>query len=1003
MRFFGAIVALVAGTLIAGAAPAPPAPPVPQQWIWSSPEARDDQTVHFRKTFTLDLPQGTEHPKGGWLIITADEEMTVFVNGEEILTNEAWQEVRRAEVGPFLRRGRNVLAVRVHNKTGAAGLVAKLVLTMPDDKKTDLLSDKTWLASETAAEGWNRPDFDDADWKPAHPLGPLGIAPWGDVIAGQPGVAPGGGAMPAERLKLLPGFQAERLYSVPKEKQGSWVNLCFDPKGRIIVSDQNGLLYRVTLDRPEPGSVRIEPIEVRTPGSPEPIGKAQGLCYAHDSLYVVVNAHPDVRNGLYRLRDTDGDDQFDEARMLRRLEGSGEHGPHAVRLGPDGKSLYVMAGNHTKLPEVAVSRVPLQWGEDQLLPRIWDPGGHAVDVLAPGGYVCRTDADGEEWELVAAGLRNSFDFDFTPGPNGGEMFTYDADMEWDVGLPWYRPTRICHLVSGADFGWRSGSGKWPAHYADSLPPVVDIGQGSPSGVTFGTGAKFPAKYQRALFALDWTYGVIYAVHLTPRGGSFTGTAEKFLSGRPLPVTDAAVGPDGALYFTTGGRGTQSGLYRVTYQGDESTGPAAVDEDPPRGRVFAARRKLESFHGRQNPAAVEAAWQFLDVSSPFLRHAARVAVEHQPPQQWQKRALAGDPEAPTRTITALIALARSGDKALQPRLINALGRPDWAELDDVQRLALLRAYALCFTRMGQPTPDVVSAAVARLDPLFPTGVYDQDRELAALLVYLGAPSAVAKTMGLLQQASDTKEQIAYAYALRSAKTGWTPPLRRAFFEWFNAAQRLKGGNSFLGYLKAMKADAVANLNEQEKAELADVLNAKPAQQTAAATPATQRDFVKRWTVAELVPLADAGLKGRQFDRGKALHTELCASCHRFGGEGGSMGPDLTGVGARFNTRDLLDSIVEPSKVISDQYQSEMIQLKGGKVLTGRIAGERGGRLQVVTGPNQSQEIDPASIARKRISKLSMMPTGLLDTLDEGQVLDLLAYLLSGGDPDHAAYK
>ena len=151
------------------------------------------------------------------------------------------------------------------------------------------------------------------------------------------------------------------------------------------------------------------------------------------------------------------------------------------------------------------------------------------------------------------------------------MFTYDADMEWDVGTPWYRPTRVNHVTSGSEFGWRSGTGKWPDFYPDSLSSVVDIGPGSPTGIVFGTGAAFPEKYQRALFISDWSYGIIYAVHMKEEGGSFVGEAEQFCSAAALQVSDMIVGPDdGALYFTIGGRRTQSGLYRVTYTGNEST-------------------------------------------------------------------------------------------------------------------------------------------------------------------------------------------------------------------------------------------------------------------------------------------------------------------------------------------------------------------------------------------------------------------------------------------------
>ena len=117
--------------------------------------------------------------------------------------------------------------------------------------------------------------------------------------------------------------------------------------------------------------------------------------------------------------------------------------------------IWTVLGNYCATPAAIAETSPhANWSEDSVLERIWDPRGHAVGKMAPGGLVLRTDLDGAEWEIVAGGFRNPYDLDFT---TDGELFTYDADMEWDIGTPWYRSPRFVHVVSGGEFGWRGGS------------------------------------------------------------------------------------------------------------------------------------------------------------------------------------------------------------------------------------------------------------------------------------------------------------------------------------------------------------------------------------------------------------------------------------------------------------------------------------------------------------------------------------------------------------------
>ena len=854
-------------------------------------------------------------------------------------------------------------------------------------------------------------------------------------------------------IQVAPGFKVELLYSVPKEEQGSWVSLALDPKGRLIAADQYGALYRVTL--PPVGTsagTKVEKLAATLPalavppgteptptpkraqgtdGTPSPSFGAHGLLYAFDSLYVMVDEVPG-KQGLWRLRDTKGNDQFDEVKFLRAMKGSGEHGPHSLVLSPDGKSIYFANGNHTDLPAHMEKSRAVRWDEDHLLPRMWDARGHAKNKFSPGGYVGRTDADGKTVELFALGFRNQFDIAFD---QNGELFTYDSDMEWDQGSPWYVPTRINHVVDAGDYGWRSGAGRWPAYYADSLPAALDIGPGSPTGTVFGTGAKFPAKYQRALFAADWTYGTLYAVHLTPDGATFRGEKEEFLSGKPLPLTDLVINPrDGAMYFAVGGRRTQAALYRVTYTGTENTAPATPPAPTPEAKL---RHSLEALHAEgTGPEAIATAWPHLASPDRFVRFAARAAIERQLPENWAERAL--NEKNPQAAIEALIALARVGEKYYQPRLLDALAKFDFAAQPAGLRLPLLRAWQLAFTRMGRPDTATCARLVAKFDALFPHADALVNRELVSLLIYLDSPTVVARTVPLLSVSEPVvktaeqlggdqliarndnygkvvasvgdsrpdRQQIAYAYALRNAMGGWTPQLRLEFFSWFSRTTSWKGGASFGGFIQNIRTESLANVADAAERAALTALS-KPTAPAFAAAALTPKGPGRSYTVADATPLVQGSLTGRNFMQGKALFTATaCIVCHRFQDEGGGIGPDLSGAGNRYNVRDLLENIIEPSKVISDQYESQQLDLADGSTLVGRVVGEENGDLLLMTNPFMPEEktrVKTIAVKARKVYPISMMPPGLINALNPEELKDLVAYILSGGNADDARFK
>ncbi len=960
--------------------------PVPN-WIWLTDKPTDAQVVLFRKT--IDVP---EDLKSATVTATCDNAMSLFVNAEKLTDHQTWEESFKEDITKKVKPGKNIIALRGENQGGAAGIIARIVLETKAGKRETIVTDNTWTASEDMATGWQKLAFDDSKWAKAHVIGKLGIGPWTNLV--MDGVKSSAASTAESSITTLPGFKVELLHSVAKGTEGSWVSLCTDNKGRLIASDQGRQgLFRITPGKTAEDT-KVEKLAVE-------MSEAQGLLYAFDSLYVVVNGGIQQGSGLYRLKDTNNDDQYDEVKLLKKFQGGGEHGPHAVRLSPDGKSLYVIAGNHTKPPEGYSANSPVKnFGEDILLPRNPDGNGHATGVMSPAGWICKTDPEGQEFTLVTAGFRNQYDIDFN---QDGELFSYDADMEWDTGTPWYRPTRINHATSGAEFGWRYGTGKWPDYYADSLGSVVDIGLGSPTGICFGTGAKFPAAYQRALFINDWTYGKIYAVHMKPDGASYTGSFETFVSGRPLPVTDICVGTDGALYFTIGGRGTQSGLYRVTYTGEESTAPAGPLEDAAATAARKLRHELEAFHGVQDPKAVEFAWQYLNSPDRALRFAARVAIEHQPVASWHAKALAET--RTTGSIYAMIALARYGDKSLAPQIVEKLNGLPWKKLSPDQTNAALRAYGLTFIRMGQPDASMAQSVVSTIRPLWPAAEPSVNRELLTMHIYLNAPGTTEMGMEKLAGSQTQQDQMFYAFVLRNVKDGWTPEQRVAYFSWMNLAEKkYAGGASFKKFIQQIRNDTLAKMSDADKAKFKDAIAGS--ENVEVVKLETTRQFVHNWQFDDLAPLLEQADKGRDFAKGKAAYEATqCAKCHRFNGEGGATGPDITGVGARFNAQYLAESLIVPSKVVSDQYQTTNVITTDGEVYTGRIINEDDNKISIRTNPFAEQLTDVAKkdIDQRKLSPVSEMPQGLINTLTKDEILDLIAYLRSAGNAEDPAFK
>ena len=999
------------------------------QWIWRA-DKTNNEPIYLRKTF--DTPKNIQSAK---LYATCDNGADVYLNGKKIGTASDWGDpIIITEAEQHLVAGQaNSIAVKAKNRGGPAAFVFKLEMEYPGGKEL-VISDPSWKLNLFASDNWSERDFDDSTWnEKLKTWGTLGMEPWGvpgltiaattNPTRGRNGGNSDNSETPdTTAITVADDFKVEMLYEVPKKEEGSWVSLTTDDKGRLLASDQRDAgLYRITVsESAQQTSVEVEKMPVEISG-------AQGLVWHDDSLYFNRNGGP-----FYRVTDSTGDGLLDTAKELPGANGDGEHGNHAVIVAEDGEHLYVDGGNSTILPnESAISGSRVQgWDEDLLLTREWDANGHARGRLAPGGWISKFNPETKTHDIISMGYRNQYDIALN---RAGDLFTYDADMEWDLGTPWYRPTRINHALSGSDYGWRSGSGKWPEYYEDSLPAIVNIGPGSPTGVVSGLGAKFPAKYQDAIFALDWTFGTIYAIHLTPDGAGYKAEQEPFCFGAPLPVTDAIIGHDGALYFTIGGRNTQSALFRITYTGDESTEP--VSGDLPEENARELRRSLESFHDTKDVDAVATAWPHLSSSDRWLRHAARVAIESQPLEEWAHKVI--NEENSQARITGSVALARHGDASHQAALINSLLDLDPATLSESEFLGLLRAYALTFIRLNPPSDKQRESIIAKLDAHFPNESNDVNTELVRILVYLESPTVIEKTLEMIANRGEAivpkwtelaqrnaryggrvlamlanhppTHEVHYAFMLRNLRDGWTLEQRRDYIEFINEAAKYPGGNSYAKFLTGVRDEILGQMNNTERAELADISGESfnPVPDFEITPP---KGPGKNWTVAEAANHArksGKAIRGADFHSGRNLfHAIGCAACHRFDSLGGDIGPDLTTVNNKFDINYLLESIIEPSKVISDQYGSKIVTMKDGAIHSGLVV-ERGEAVDVYPAAKTTEELKPATLKLSEIAKIeetpvSQMPPMMMNGLNGDEVRDLIAYLLSGGDSKARLY-
>ncbi|MEZ6051159.1 MAG: hypothetical protein R3C02_07185 [Planctomycetaceae bacterium] len=508
-------------------------------------------------------------------------------------------------------------------------------------------------------------------------------------------------------------------------------SLTTDSFGRVVVSGRG--YVRILID--SDGDGRADEAKQYADG---PATGAQGMSFYGRDLICSGDA------GLIRYSDSDADDRADgPPEVFLTAKAGGEHDIHAIRQGPDGW-WYLLAGNVAGIDAKYVT-----------LPN--------SPVKQPqAGTLMRLKPDLSGGEIVGHGFRNPYDFDFH---TQGDIFTFDSDGERDLSLPWYRPTRVFHVLPGSHAGWFSRSWKRPDSFLDMPPVVGAFGRGSPTGVVCYRHHQFPEKYRDALFVLDWTYGRMMAMPLTREGSVWKSEPEEFLNAVGqfgFAPTDAAVGPDGSLFVSVGGRGTRGGVYRIRWKSPQRI-PAANDDLT---ACLSAPQPLSSWSRRQ--------WEPLAARLGKSEFQQAVLDENRPEQQ-RVRAVEILTEKFGRIDASVVEqLARLKSVPVRARVAWSVGRFQGDSADSKLLTSFLRERDPLVVRAALESPVRPPAAdghVQALSRVLSSPDHFVRQTAARLLQNLTEATFHEITDAGVQFGWQTATPVAWSYALR--KPGMVP--------------------------------------------------------------------------------------------------------------------------------------------------------------------------------------------------------------------------------------
>ena len=593
-------------------------------WIWTpkisvAKRGTGQGECFYRKKFTLIGPEKAE------LIFSAGDEYEIYLNDRLVSRGQSFGKSQTVDVSKFIEPGVNLLAAHVkHYDSPVPGLSLNFRIKERDETRwRTLKTDNTWKTRVVETPYWTETSYRDTGWiaaksataeQVAAAIKAAEEAKKAAELAAQEKAAQEKLAAEnkAKQIKIADKLAADKAIDVSQKftksteaktttgpakqkvaatankptpnkltlvakksdqtavkpsrfnisteftinkvlsagETGSLIAMEFNEFGKLLLSREGGPLLIADPSKPadDQNRIRIYCNEVTS---------CRGILPLNGSVYVTGISHQGF--GLYELNDAKNTGKLTIARQLLSFSGEPkQNGPQGIQLGPEGM-LYVVVGRDCEVSQSLAPTSPFKnYHNQNIVPEL-----DGKTKQSAGGSIVRVSLDGKKVERVAGGIHNAQDIVVDAN---GEIFIHDSDTRSDLGLTWHRPSFAYHVPAGADLGWRSGWSAFPSYFVDQTPAMTSTGQALPTGAVQYEHRQFPKRFHGSIFFADWSQGRILTAKPLPNGAGFTAKPAAFLSGRPLNVSDLAVAQDGQLYFCTGGRGTEGGVYSIRWNG-----------------------------------------------------------------------------------------------------------------------------------------------------------------------------------------------------------------------------------------------------------------------------------------------------------------------------------------------------------------------------------------------------------------------------------------------------